>query len=123
MQEKNILIVEDNEALQESMQIYLGTRNFRIVQARSVDQALQLLQKETPDVILLDLLLPEKNGIVLLESLQEKKSSIPVIVITNMETTDMREHCLQAGARDVLIKSNTSLPSLTQLIMRYCGNG
>lgn len=120
MATKTILIVEDDAPLQDDLQVYLTARNFRILQARDVDEAAAILQRETPDLILLDLLLPGKHGTVLLESLKEEDSSIPVIVITNTDSAGRREQCMQLGARDFIIKSNTPLQTLVQLVAKYC---
>lgn len=122
MTTKTILIVEDDAPLQDDLQVYLNARNFRILQARDVDEAVAILQKETPDLILLDLLLPRKCGTVLLELLKEEGSRIPVIVITNTDSVGRREQCMQLGARDFIIKSNTPLQTLVQLVIKYCGS-
>lgn len=120
MKAKTILIVEDNMPLQDDLQIYLTARNFRILQARDVDEAIAVLQRETPDLILLDLLLPGKHGTVLLKSLKEVGNRIPVIVITNTDSAGRREQCIQLGACDFIIKSNTTLQTLVQLVVKYC---
>ena len=115
-----ILIVEDDKPLQDSLHFYLTARNFRVLQAGTVDEAAVLLRKETPDLILLDLLLPGKRGTVLLESIKTKQKKIPIIVITNTDFAGRREECMQLGARDFIIKSNTSLQALVQLVVKYC---
>ncbi len=120
MATKTVLIVEDDAPLQNSLQIYLTGQNFRILHAGSVDEAIGILQKNVPDIILLDLLLPGKRGTVLLQLLKEGGCCIPVIVITNTDAVGRRKECMQLGARDYIIKSNTSLHELSGLIAQYC---
>lgn len=117
---KTILIVEDDALLQDNLQVYLTARNFRILQARDVDEAVSILHRETPNIILLDLLLPGKHGTILLKSLQEEGSHIPVIVITNTDSAGNRKQCMELGARDFIIKSNTPLQVLAQQVAHYC---
>ena len=115
-----ILIVEDDASLQENLQVYLTARNFHVLQANDVDEAVEILKKETPVMILLDLLLPMKHGTVLLELLQKEGSRIPIIVITNTDSVGRREQCMQLGTSDFIIKSNTPLKELLRLIVHYC---
>jgi DNA-binding response OmpR family regulator len=117
---KTILIIEDDAPLRDDLQLYLTARGFHILQAGNVDEAVAILQKETPDLILLDLLLPGKHGTVLLETLKEVGSNIPVIVITNTDSVSRRDLCMRLGASDFVIKSNTPLKELTKLIVKYC---
>ncbi len=119
MTTKIILIVEDDAPLQSNLQVYLTAQQYRVLQAGNVEEASEALQTETPDLILLDLLLPGKPGTALLESLKAKECHIPVIVITNTDTPGRREECMQLGARDFVIKSNISLQTLGQLIEKY----
>lgn len=123
MTAKTILIVEDDMLLQDNLQIYLAARHFRILQAGNVDEAVAIIGKEDIDLILLDLLLPGKHGIVLLETLKKKRIRTPVIVITNTDPSDKIEQCLQLGACDFVVKSNTPLSGLLSLIVRHCGAG
>jgi DNA-binding response OmpR family regulator len=120
MATKTILIVEDEALLRDELQVYLISRNFRTLLAGNVDEARAIMQRETPDLILLDLLLGGENGIVILESLRDEGSRIPVIVITNTGFASRRKQCMQLGARDFIIKSNTSLHKLVQLIVKHC---
>ena len=120
MDSKTILIVEDDASLQEALQIYLTARNFRVLQAGNVDEAVGILKQETPAMIFLDLLLPEKHGTVLLELLKKEGSRIPVIVITNTDSAGRREQCMQLGAYGYMIKSNTPLQEFLRLIIHYC---
>lgn len=121
MTTKTILIVEDDATLQDDLQVYLQSQNFRILQATDVDEAVAILRKKAPDLILLDILLPGTCGTLLLELLKKTGSCIPVIVITNSDAVGRREQCMQLGARDFIIKSNTSLQELVALIVKYCG--
>ena len=115
-----ILIVEDDVSLQENLQVYLTAQNFRVLQAGDVDEAVAILKKETPAIILLDLLLPGKHGTVLLKLLKKEGSRIPIIVITNTDAVGRREECMQLGSSDFIIKSNTPLKELLRLIVQYC---
>ncbi len=122
MTAKTILIVEDDALLQDSLQVYLTAQHFRVLQAGNVGEAHTILRIDPPDIVLLDLLLPGENGITLLKSLHEEKSRIPVIVITNTDSVGRRQECMELGARDFIIKSDTSLTVIGELIVKHCGN-
>ena len=122
MATRTILIVEDDPALQDNLHAYLTSQNFRVLQAGDVDTALSIIKKDIPDAILLDLLLPGKHGTVLLQTMQQEGKRIPTIVITNTDSAGRREQCMQLGARDFIIKSNTSLQEILRLILKYCEN-
>lgn len=105
---KKILFVEDEEALQEAMAETLKAEGFEPLSALDGDSGIKIATSEHPDLILLDLILPKKDGFEVLYELKSKEETkdIPVIVFTNLDTTRDIERVLDAGASTYLVKAN-----------------
>jgi CheY-like chemotaxis protein len=118
---KKILVVDDEPDVRDYLGSFLEDEGFEIRTAENGDAAISLIEEEKPDLILLDLLMPEATGAGLYRRLQEKAElkDIPVIVISGMVGKDVtvmdfvrvldkpvdREHLL-ATVRDTLAKTN-----------------
>ncbi|OGF62417.1 hypothetical protein A2926_02460 [Candidatus Giovannonibacteria bacterium RIFCSPLOWO2_01_FULL_44_40] len=111
---KKILFVEDEEALQQAMGKMLEQHNYNVLKALDGEIGLKVAQKEMPDLILLDLILPKKNGFEVLEELKNDPATknIPVIVLTNLEGSAEVERALSLGATTYLVKANYKLDEL-----------
>lgn len=97
---KTILIIEDDAHISDMVSDALTAEGFRVLQVWSGTEALLLLEKKTPDLILLDLMLPGYSGEELLPQIKE----IPVIVISAKAGVDSKVETLLSGARDYLSK-------------------
>src|SRR5581483_2913901 len=97
----NILIVEDNESLRLAYSSFLSQENHKVVTAATVDEALSYLAKETPDVILLDMLIPRKNGIELLKAYDVLNAhpDVKVIGFSNYSEINIQEEAIRLGVR------------------------
>ena len=105
---KKILFIEDEAAMQKAMSDLLTVEKYEVVTAMDGEEGLRVAQEESPDLILLDLVLPKKDGFAVLNELQSGESTkdIPVIVLTNLETNQDIQQALDAGARTYLVKAN-----------------
>lgn len=101
-----ILVVDDNESNRDLLGRRLAHEGHDVVLASSGRGALDLLADETFDLILLDLLMPEMNGIEVLEHLKgdERLRGVPVIMVSGLSETEAVIRCIEAGAEDYLPK-------------------
>jgi len=108
---KKILFVEDEEALQRAMGDMLEQKGYDVKRAMDGEAGLLAAGKEMPDLILLDLILPRKNGFEVLAELKkaEATKNIPVIVLTNLEGSEDVAKALAEGATTYLVKANYNL--------------
>lgn len=86
MDKKKICIVEDEPSIREIYQIELEKNGYEVTSASNGVEGFELLKREKPDVALIDVMMPEMNGIELMEAMRKDEllSKIPVIVITNL---------------------------------------
>jgi DNA-binding NarL/FixJ family response regulator len=101
-----ILIVDDHPVVRAGLASMLGTQaGLRVIgSAAGGQEALKMLQRETIDVVLLDLRMPGMNGIEMLRALGRAPSSPRVIVLTSFETDEDIYRAVQAGAQGYLLK-------------------
>jgi len=100
----NILIIEDDASIQMLLKLSLEVEGYRPVIAGSVAEGLSVLGEEKTDLVLLDLMLPDRSGFELLQLLQRQYSSIPVIVLTAKNQMNDKILGFQLGADDYLTK-------------------
>jgi two-component system, cell cycle response regulator DivK len=101
-----ILIIEDNEQNMYLMAFLLESNGYEIVQARNGKDGIRLAQETRPNVILLDIQLPEINGYQVAEELRKNKSldNIPIIAVTSYAMPGDKEQILAAGATGYIEK-------------------
>lgn len=103
MPKATILSVDDDEGLQTVVSHYLTTEGYTTLSARTGQQLMETLQDNTPNIILLDLVLPDTDGISLLAQLRSR-AKIPVIVVSGKSDTTEKIVCLEMGADDYMTK-------------------
>jgi DNA-binding response OmpR family regulator len=115
---KKILFIEDESALQKTFGDFLGKEGFELISALDGETGLKLAEKEAPDLILLDLILPKMEGVEVLKKLREnpKTKDIPVIVLTNVEDFEKLEKTLELGIKAYLVKTDFTLEEVLQKI-------
>jgi DNA-binding response OmpR family regulator len=108
MEDKKILIVEDDEFLLQMYSTKLELEGFKVLEAVNGMQGLKTAQKEKPDLILLDLNLPELSGFEVLSQLKREDDTkdIRVLILTNYSQKEDIDRCLELGADDYLIKAH-----------------
>ena len=107
----NILLVEDDAILVEMYQAKFELEGHDIVVATNGEECLQKLETFTPDLILLDILMPKLNGFHVLKEIKKRHDlrQIPVILLTNLGEAEVdmnRELATALGVSDYLIKSH-----------------
>ncbi len=95
-----ILVVEDNEANMETMTSYLQSRGYRLLGASNGQQAIDMAQLHTPDVILMDIQMPDLDGFEAIERIRQIPAcaAIPIVALTALAMPGDRQKCLDAGA-------------------------
>ena len=102
----SLLVVDDNEMNRDLLSRRLERQGYRVTVAVDGRQALEFLNREPFNLVLLDIMLPEMNGYQVLEHLKadDSLSHIPVIMTTALDEADGKQKCLDLGAHDYLTK-------------------
>jgi len=111
-----VLIVEDNTALSELYQNRFKDDGFQVIVAKDGDSATTLAMSEIPDIIILDLLLPQKGGLGVLDILKTwpQTNHIPVIVLTAFPEDAYREKAIRDGAKAFYSKNEITPGEIVQ---------
>jgi DNA-binding response OmpR family regulator len=101
----HVLLVEDNALVTSATRILLEDAGFRVSTAARVSEAYAICRADPPDAILLDLRLPDGDGLSLLSRLREEGLRLPVTAaLTGRDEPEIRARCLRAGCVAVLVK-------------------
>jgi DNA-binding response OmpR family regulator len=99
-----VLIVEDDRVIAEGMARHLSSAGFDAVVVGKGEQGLARLRFERPDVVVLDLMLPERDGWSVIEAARSEGIGTPIVVVSARGTEHDRVHALEIGADDYLVK-------------------
>lgn len=101
-----VLIVDDNEPNLELLQAYLSELRCRVLLARDGAEALDQFRRESPDLVLLDIMMPRMSGFQVCEAIrrEEGEAYTPVVMVTALNQVADVERAIEAGADDFLTK-------------------
>lgn len=103
---KKILIVDDEQDLLKASKIYLELRGYEVLIAENGIEGLKVAKKEIPDLILLDINMPEFDGYSIFHKLKDDKrtANIPIFILTASEIIKDMEHFFKLGVQGYLLK-------------------
>jgi DNA-binding response OmpR family regulator len=119
MNEPTILVVDDEPSIREVVSIYLSRAGYRVLVAEDGQTALEILEREPPDLVVLDLMLPEVDGLEITRRLRAE-GEIPIIMLTARREETDRILGLEMGADDYVVKpfSPRELVSRVKAVLR-----
>lgn len=123
MDKKKILIIEDDNFVAEVYSTKLLEMEHAVTVARNGEEGLEAIGKETPDLILLDIIMPVMGGIEMLEELKKNAEwkKIPVILLTNVGEKESIQKVQNLGVQDYLIKSHFTPAEVIEKIEAVLG--
>lgn len=115
---KKILIVEDDIALRQTLAEFLDAEDFSVITASDGEEGVHAAKSGMPNLILLDIILPKKNGYDVIKELREdeKTRDIPIILLTNLGSLSDIEKALALGATTYLVKGDYQLKEIVEKI-------
>ena len=117
---KKILLVEDDQGMRQLYQSVLSRAGFKVVLAENGKLGVEAAKSEKPDLILMDIMMPEMNGVEALKMIKSDKqlSKTPVIMLTNVASGSLEtaKETLNLGALSYIIKSDTEPKKLVELV-------
>lgn len=122
MKKINLLIVEDEEAIRDMLRFSLSKADFSIIDAESAEQAIHILKNKTPDVIIVDWMLPKQSGLDFLMWVRNEEflNQIPIIMLTAKAEEESKIKGLMLGADDYITKpfSTNELVARIKVLLR-----
>lgn len=117
---KKIVLIEDDMYLRKMYELGLKKAGFQVKSAENGKLGLELIESTQPDLVLLDVIMPELNGFEVLKRLNEsgKIKNYQIIMLTNLGQEDDLKKALELGAKDYIIKSNFTISEVTQKIKK-----
>ena len=105
---KKILIIEDDVSIIQMYTMKFQEAGYEVLQANTGVAGIELAKKETPAIILLDVIIPQYDGFAVTEKLKEDPTTkaIPIILLTNLAQEGDKEKGMKLGAKDYLVKAN-----------------
>jgi DNA-binding response OmpR family regulator len=115
---KKILIIEDDAVLQKALGEYIGSEGFEVASAPDGEIGVRMAAETKPDLILLDIILPKKDGFEVLQEIKadEQLKNIPIVLLTNLDSVSDVERALELGATTYLVKADYKLEEVTEKI-------
>ncbi len=117
---KKILLVDDDREIVESMKIALDSSGYEVVVARDGNQGLAMAEREDPDLVILDMMMPKRSGFLVLEKLRRTRPvPVRVIMITANEGSRHKAYAEMLGVDDYIRKPfamDRLLDSVTRLL-------
>lgn len=111
-----VLIVDDNDLMRTLLRGILRSENYLIVgEARNGALAIEFIERQVPDIVFLDVMMPEMDGLEALTNIKEKNPEIVVIMITGNPSKENVEESIQGGASGFIIKPFNSAKVLDTL--------
>lgn len=112
-----ILVADDENAIADIIKFNLEKQGFKLRTANDGEETLEKISQKAPDLLILDIMMPKKNGFEVLETLRQKYK-FPVIILTAKEEESDKIHGLELGADDYMVKPF----SINELIARVKAN-
>ncbi|EKD23812.1 MAG: Response regulator receiver protein [uncultured bacterium] len=119
-----IVIVEDEEALARVLKEKFETEEFQVELAMDGKVALPIIQKMKPDLVLLDLMLPKRDGIDVLRDIKADHDleNLPVIVLSNLDGDEDIKQAIALGAKDYFVKSQHPIKEVVEKVKDFLIN-
>lgn len=115
---KTVLVVEDEAPLQDAIKLKMQREGFHYLSAVTAEDALVILEKEKPDLIWLDLLMPGMGGFAFLELLRQnpKYRDLPVVIVSVSASPEKIRRAFELNVVDYLVKSHYKLEDIIKRI-------
>ncbi len=116
-----ILIIDDEEPILNMYKESLSQH--QVLTAKNGQEGLDMAEKEAPDLILLDIIMPEVNGLDVLAKLKGNKDTafLPIVILTNLPEEASKEKATQLGATDYLVKAENEPDKLAEKVKEILG--
>ena len=114
-----VLIAEDDHFIQKMYKHNFEQAGIAFVMAKNGEEAIAAMDTQQPALLLLDLLMPKVDGFRVLEYIEEKGYTFPVIVTSNLSEEVDREKCSRFDIKGYFVKSDMDISELVEMVQKY----
>ena len=120
---KKILIVEDELSLLNVLTSKFEKEGFTVLKAVNGLEGLRVIEQETPDIVLLDIIMPVMDGMTMLKRMKEEEwgKDIPVILLTNLSDSNKIAEATKSGVYDYLVKADWKIDDVAKKVKSRLG--
>jgi DNA-binding NtrC family response regulator len=117
----SILVIDDEAEIREGLELLLSSEGYLVSSAETGEAGLARLEQEPFDLLLLDVSLPDRNGLELLREIRQRDAELPVLLITAYGSIDMARQAFKSGAQDYITKPWSNDELLAQIALAVEG--
>ncbi len=119
--EFSVLVAEDDKFISQAFHDGLTMAGFKVLVARDGEQAIEQINNQKPSLVLLDILMPKKDGFEVLKFIKKNKevAKTPVIILSNVDTNEALSKAKILGANRFLLKANFSMHDVITTINTF----
>jgi DNA-binding response OmpR family regulator len=116
---KKVLIIEDDNMISSMYRTKLEQDGYEVVIANNGAEGLDKVRESMPDIILLDVIMPQLDGFTVLKELRENMNiNVPIVMLTNLGTEEDQKKGNDLGASDYLVKANLTPSQVSETIQK-----
>lgn len=113
---KTVLLVEDESSARAYLKKSLVEKGYDVREAADGEECMDALRKQTPDLMILDLILPKKSGLEVMDEIIAEEIDVPIIILTNKSDFGTEQEAYRHGAKLYMIKSNVKLEDVVDKV-------
>jgi DNA-binding NtrC family response regulator len=117
----SILVIDDEAEIREGLELLLSSEGYSVTSAENGESGLARLEAEPYDLLLLDVSLPDRNGLDLLRDIRQRDAHLPIVLITAYGSIDMARQAFKSGAQDYITKPWSNDELLAQVALAVEG--
>lgn len=119
---KKILVVEDEDVLRNTLVDNLTAEGFNVISAVNGEEGLAMALKENPDLILVDIVMPQMDGIVMAQKIKAQKGDrVPMIILTNFDDPEHIRRAVDSNIFDYFVKTEWRIQDIMTAVKKKLG--
>ena len=116
---QSLLIAEDDPFMSKMYRLNLQEEGFEVSIAADGQETIAAIEKQKPNLLLLDLLMPNVDGFEVLKHIKTKGYTFPIIILSNLSQEIDQQKCKELGVKDYFVKSEMDLADLSSTVKKY----
>jgi len=117
--ERTVLLVDDDASFRGTVRAALEEQGVTVKEVADGEEAIEEVERALPHLMLLDLLMPKRDGYAVLHFLREHSIEVPVVILSGLSDSLDREKCKKLGARAYIVKGDIDVEELWPMVQKY----